>query len=267
MSAVLLFVPAAAYSGVTATMVEGKKTNTFFIEGNRLRMEDGKRITIFDGDAKRLITIDPAKRTYGVSTEADMKAMGAKYRAQMQAAGDQMRKQMEKMPPEQRKKLQDILDRAPSSGGESARPMEHGKGETHYQATGAKRTVAGYSCEMYRVVEDGSSDEEQCLIPWSAGVVKKSDLDVLKSFASFMSQMFVGMGGDAPKDLGERALGDLARAPGVPALRLRGGEEVGELKRLERGPVLGDKFAVPAGYTKVGQAHLGGREDGAPEDD
>ncbi len=114
---------------------------------------------------------------------------------------------------------------------------------------------------MYRVVEDGSSDEEQCLIPWSAGVVKKGDLEVFNSFASFMSQMFVGTGAEAPKELGEQALGNLTHAPGVPALRLHHGEVVGELKKLERGQLPGDKFAVPAGYTKVGQARLGGPED------
>src|SRR5262245_53726568 len=90
----VFLVPAAAYSGVSATIAEKQRTSTLFVEGSRLRMEDGKRILIFDGDAKRLVTIDPAKHTYGVSTEADMKALGAKYRPQMEAAEAEMRKRM-----------------------------------------------------------------------------------------------------------------------------------------------------------------------------
>lgn len=254
--AVLFLVP-AAYSGVSATIAEKQRTNTFFTEGNRLRIEEGKRILIFDGDSKRLITIDPAKHTYGVSTEADMKALGAKYRGQMEAAEAEMRKAMEKMPPEQRKQMQEMLSR---SGNQTGQAMEPPKVQTRYEPTGAKRTVAGHSCQMYRVVEN-ESPEEQCLLPWSAGVIKKDELEVFNSLARFMSEVYVGMGREVPKEVREGVLGDLARAPGAPLLRLRDGEVVSEVKKLERGPVAGDKFAVPAGYTKTGQADLGFPEE------
>ena len=251
--AILLLVPAAAYAGVSATIAEKQRTNTLFVEGNRLRIEEGKRILIFDGDAKQLITIDPAKHTYGVSTEADMKALGARYRPQMEAAEAQMRKQMEKMPPEQRKQMEEMLRRSGLQSGQSTEPA---KVETRYEPTGAKRTVAGHSCQMYRVVEN-ESPEEQCLLPWSAGVIKKDDLEVFNSFGRFMSQVYVGMGREVPKEVREGMLGDLARAPGAPLLRLRDGEVVSEVKKLERGTISADKFAVPAGYTKTGQADLG----------
>jgi len=251
--AVLLLVPAAAHSGVSATIAEKQRTSTLFVEGSRLRIEDGNRILIFDGDAKRLVTIDPAKHTYGVSTEADMKAMGAKYRPQMEAAEAEMRKRMEKMTPEQRKQMEELLRKSGFQGGQ---PTEPAKVETRYEPTGAKRTVAGHACQMYRVTQ-GESPEEQCLLPWSAGVVKKEDLEVFNSFGRFMSQIYVGMGRELPKEVREGVLGDLAHAPGAPLLRLRDGEVVSEVKKLERGTISADKFAVPAGYTKMGQADLG----------
>src|SRR5215813_8710873 len=46
--AVLLLVPAAAHSGVSATIAEKQRTSTLFVEGSRLRIEDGNRILIFD---------------------------------------------------------------------------------------------------------------------------------------------------------------------------------------------------------------------------
>ncbi len=164
--AILLLVPAAAYSGVSATIADEKqRTSTWFVEGNRFRIEDSKQILIFDGDAKQLIIIDPAKHTYGVSTEDDMYALGAKYRPQMEAADAEMRKDLEKRqekwPPEQRKRMEEAL-----RGFQSGQSTEPGKVEARYEPTGANRTVAGHSCQMYRVVKIESPEDLAMAARW-----------------------------------------------------------------------------------------------------
>jgi hypothetical protein len=89
---------------------------------------------------------------------------------------------------------------------------------------------------------------EVCLIPWSAGVVRKDDFAAMEKAESMIRAISGGMGFEAG---GIRA--ELDQAPGFPGRTVeidedgnRGEEEV--LVKVERGSIPPDRFGPPAGF-------------------
>jgi hypothetical protein len=201
-------------------------------------------VVLLDAARKRQIMIDDTNKTYTEITDEDRKRM----RAQMEGMRGQMQEQLKSLPPEQRKKMEAALG---AMGASSPTSGPHKPSEWKYESLGAKKSVNGFACEMYRVTEDGHAREEVCISPWSAGLVKKDDFVAL---AKFGEEMMEEMGLDKKAASGS-VLGRLNKAPGLPITRVsidedgkRSGEE--QIKSIKRGALDASLFAVPAGYTK-----------------
>lgn len=252
-------VPARAGVTVKTSGVSGSGS-TVTIEGDKVRIEGQPRhgederqdVIIFDAATKTMTHLDPAKKTYSVTTEADMRK-----------AGEQMRAQLDKakagMTPEQRKKLEALMSKEQAAA--DAAKQER---DVAYQPTGERKTVAGYPCQVYRKVTDGKEREEACLVPWSAGVLKKEDLKPFIAFDSFTRAFMEGAGRPVPRRTGMVAK-ELERLPGFPAETIviePDGKrlETEKLVSMQRGPVSADRFQPPAGYTQVAAPILGGRQ-------
>ena len=138
---------------------------------------------------------------------------------------------MKSMPPEQRKRFEEATSNKPH--------------ELTFEKLGAKKTVNGFSCEMYRVSENGKPREEDCIAPWSSKVLQKSDFAGMQKFAEQMAKDMGGMGGN-------RMLERFEKYPGFPVAQhpLQPGAPDEELKSVKRGTIPGAMFAVPAGYIK-----------------
>lgn len=218
-----------ARAGVTITTEgkDGKKT-VMVLEGNKIRSEDpgeGGVISIFDGDARKMVQVMVSQRTYVEMTEADLKAM----RAQMDAA-------MAQMPPEQRAQMEEGMGRKPGGKG--------GKGASKYERMGKSETVAGYKCEWYRERTAGKVASEGCYMPWGPAALTKADLQPLKKMSEFLETFMPG-----ESSLQE----DLDAAPGFPAIHvdLQGeNREPERLVSIKRGSIGADRFRPPAGYKK-----------------
>jgi hypothetical protein len=163
-------------------------------------------------------------------TQADLERFAA-LMAQMRPMNEE---RMKSLPPEQRKKMEAMM------GG---KPID-----IKFEKMGGKKTINGFSCEMYRKLEDGKATEEDCIAPWSAGFIQKSDFAGLKKFAEEVAKT-AGMMGRGGQDM----FAQFEKAPGFPVSRhiLEPGEQADEvLKSLKRGSIPASMFAVPAGYTK-----------------
>ena len=126
-----------------------------------------------------------------------------------------------------------------------------------YEPLGEKKRVAGHSCDLYRVVRGHGSTEKACLIPWSAGAVKKDELKVFDSLAEFMSVMTESMGGSRG-DARNEWTRQLLEAPGLPALVTdASGKTEMQLESIVRGSIDADKFSPPAGYKKSSKGVFG----------
>jgi hypothetical protein len=257
----------AAPAGAAVTIVSQRgagQVSTFYIDGPRMRIDSPPRIEratvmIVDATAKHVVMLDEKAKTYTELTEDDLKRM----RAKMDAMRAMMQERMKNMPPEQRKQMEQMMGQSVWGAG-----VNHKSSDWTYKAMGQKKTINGFACEMYQALEDGKPQEEVCVSPWSAGVLKKDDIAAI---AKFGQQMMEDLGQGA----GENAIfGRIDKAPGIPISRVpleggtRGEEE--QVKSVKRGAVPASLFAIPAGYTKkdlpemMGGAGPGGHHRGPP---
>ena len=216
------------------------------VDGDHTRVENPDKVqaqtVLIDGAAKRLDVINDREKTYMELTEEDMKRALERF----QAMKPQLEEAMKNMPPEQRKLIQDKLaGMGAGLDGKPAKPPEY-----KFDKLGEKKNINGIPCEVYRVLEDGKPREEDCLSPWSAGLIQKSDLEGIRKFGEEMAKSFGGAAG------GQRDIfAHMDKYPGIPVSRVpleadgtRGAEE--QIKSVKRGSISAAKFTVPAGYTK-----------------
>lgn len=220
-----------AHAGVTLVFQRGAgEPQTLYIENDRVRIENPQKersTVIIDAAGKRLVMVDDAEKSWTEMTEEDMR----RFREQLAGRKAQMEEHMKSLPPEQRKRFEEMTS-----------PKEH---ELKFEKMGAKKSINGFSCEMYRVLEDGKPREEDCIAPWGAKVLQKSDFAGLEKFAQEMAKNVGGMGGN-------RMLERFEKYPGFPVAQhpLQPGVPDEELKSVKRGSIPASKFAVPAGYVK-----------------
>jgi Domain of unknown function (DUF4412) len=220
-----------AHAGVTLTFQRGTtEPQTLYIEKDRVRVENpgkDRSTVIIDAAGKRIVMVDDAEKSWSEMTEEDMRH----FKEQLAGRKAQMEEHMKSLPPEQRKRFEDMLS-----------PKEH---ELTFEKMGAKKSVNGFACEMYRVLEDGKPREEDCVAPWGPKVLQKSDFAGLQKFAAEMAKNMGGMGGG-------RMFERFEKYPGFPVSQhpLQPGQPDEELKSVKRGAIPADKFAVPAGYVK-----------------
>jgi len=221
-----------ARAGVTITSEGQDKAQVVMVlEGNKIRLDDpreGGVITIFDGDARKMVHASVSERTYTEMTEAQMKAM----RAQMDAA-------MAQMTPEQRAQMES-MGMGGKAGPRAARPV------SKFEPMGKKETVAGYRCEWYRERREGKVVSEGCYMPWGPSALTRDDLRPMKKMSEFL-EAFIPAGEATLQE-------DLDAAPGFPAIHvdLQGGKrEVQRLVSIKRGGAGADRFSPPAGYSRT----------------
>jgi len=244
---------AAAHAGLKLdlqTKRHGKTgTITMQFEGKNLRADVTREGTgepsafISDGDNKKVVMIDFAKKEYHEITQEQMKQM----RAKMDAAMAQMKEKLAQMPPEQRKQMEAALGKTKDMY-KSAMPDEK-----YTRASGSK-TVAGYKCELYTVEREGQKVADACVIPWTE--LKGVDRAQLQQTWDAMKEVWGGFGMD-PR-MGDRS-DSMFKAwgleRGIPGWRKsvkEGDEEANEstLTSLTQGAIPHSAFEPPAGFAK-----------------
>ncbi len=259
----------AAFGGVTLTINSDettKRQTTMFIEGNKIRIEsgagEGASIAVFDGDAQKMIMINPTKKTYSEMTQQSMKAMQVEAKSRMDQAlakmSPEQKKQMEQamaqMNPEQRKQMENMMSgQSPLS---QDKPEKKKEPQVSWEPAGSSQTVAGYPCSGFKVMVDGKLSGTGCYIAWGAGAIVKSDLAPLEK----MSEFFSGIAGGYSRGSIGKHLGQLEKLPGFPGVwedASGGGKSKAKqtLSSVKRGSISADKFQPPPGYKseKIGE--------------
>jgi len=263
-----LLAPAAARAATTIVVQRGKEPpSTIYADKDRLRMEApegvapamaGKgpgapagrapSVVLVDAVARKMVMVNDRDKTFTEITEEDMKRL----KAQLQAMRAQMAERTKNMTPEQRAQMESMM-------GPAAKQMLSGDAKPpqwKFEPLGTKKTVNGFACEMYRVLLDGAVHEEDCISPWSAGLVDRSAFAGLEKFAENMEQGMGGMRGAMPL---------FHQFPGLPITRVvisPTGErsEEHQVKSISHAAIAPSMFVVPAGYTKreLPQMGMGG---------
>jgi len=250
----VLLACAGAFAGTTATMKTQRGQSILLMDGNKLRTEEPSRESvgaemIYDGDAQTMIMIDGKEKTYSVMTPAKLKA-------QMAEVGVEMKKSMANMSPEQRAQMQGMMEKMDPEARKRMESMMNGgsmqaatkPAKLQFEKTGQQKTVAGFSCEGFRQLNEGKVVAQGCFIPWSAAGVPKSDLGSMQKMTEFVREG--GMGA-----VEGSALSQMANLPGFPGewgKVARDGSVSNQmtLTSIKQGSISADQFKAPAGYTE-----------------
>lgn len=200
----------------------GQRALTFAIKDSRLRLDvhgSDAATMLFDGARREITVLDPSARSYMVFD-----------RALMQSLKQQMEQAMQMM-------QQMGLD--PEAMGMT------GPGEMREIATGEKRTVGGWPCEVYRVEVDGKVDSVTC-------VTQPADLGISGAEFSTMQSMFE-MLEDMAADIMPAGFGSAETAP-VDGVMVEsetvGGGGRQRLTRISDAAVDAARFEVPSGWKR-----------------
>jgi hypothetical protein len=201
-------------------------------------MSDGNEV-IVDFKIGQISTLDAKKKTYYVTTRADMDALAAKMQEQLNSP--EMKKaqeQMKDLPPEARSRMD-------AMGGMFA---------VEVQDMGTTRTIAGYTCENWKMTMGQFSRTEECLT---------SDLkfpaqawEMYRAFADSMKGMMAAFGPMAAKVAQMQE--QLKKMKGFPLANTTTTEIMGhktviasEVIEVKQGSIPASAWEIPSGYTKV----------------
>jgi hypothetical protein len=180
-------VPSAARAAISFIYAVRSKTGqvstaVMVLDDQRIRLEgfelEGPRAgytKIFDLRARRLIWIDNKRKAYSTLTEAGLQLMKSRI-AQSRA---RIAEHSKNMPPAQRQQMEE----------QTAAMMA----DFEYQAMGQKKTIAGHSCDMYRLLQGKRLFGESCVALWGSNIVTKAEAEEFKRAGAALRKMFDGM--------------------------------------------------------------------------
>jgi hypothetical protein len=248
---------AAAHAGLTLKTEmkrKGKASSvTMQFEGKNVRADmtkDGSAepggAFVSDGDNKKLVMIDFAKKEYHEVTQEQMKRM----RAKMEAAMAQMKEKMAQLSPETRKQMEVAMGKMGGAYQSTVAP------DAKWTRASGSKTVAGYKCELYSEAVDGKHVADACFIPWSE--LKGVDREQLKQSMESLKDVWSGFGMDmhmGQKTGPDAMLHSWGVEYGLPAWRKTVKEDPDEdsestLTSISTAPVPRSAFEPPAGFTR-----------------
>ena len=206
------------------------ETTMSYISADHIRMSHGgEREMIVDLKSGQMTTLDNKKKTYYITTRADMEAMAARMREMMNN-------------PEM-KKAQEAAKQMNAS-----RPAF----SVDVHKEGTSRKVAGYNCDNWIVAMGQYSTSEECVT--SELKLPEQIWDTYKSFADMMRSAMGPMARNGGSDIAEQ----FKKMKGFPlatttTTSIMGHKTVttNEVTEVRRGPIPESAWQVPAGYTKV----------------
>jgi len=248
-------VPAAADTRLDFSTGEGG-VSQFTIKGDRIRMQepDDQVVTLFDGEARELLVIEPANRRYYRMDAAKMKQQGQQVSEQMRQMREQMEQQLQNLPEEQRAMMREQMQQMM----QSQMPEQQGAPRNVRIERGGSDRVAGVACERVTVYADGNVSQRLCLADVDGLGIPAADMRTLRAMFSMFAEMAVGFGAagddmDAPAPA--RVLQEFA---GVP---IEGKDADGNvewaLQSVREVDADAADFRVPGGYREVDPFSMG----------
>jgi hypothetical protein len=133
--------------------------------------------------------------------------------------------------------------------------IDHVPADLQFDRNGEQKTINGMACEMYQGARSGQVWEEDCIVPWEAGLFHRDDFAASSKLMRERMRMLESV----PPTIANDVFGLLDLFPGFPVERwpLMGGSDLlgenpppEEVKSVTRGPISEAMFSVPAGFAK-----------------
>ncbi len=230
--------------GMQGQQTAGKRSSesTTYLKGKKIRTETEGRIWVLDFDKDKLITINPADKTYTEMSLQDLKQAQKQAMEWMKSLRAQMEEKLKKMPPESREAMQKKLDSLPAGMFGDEKPAK-----ITVKATGKKEKINGFPCQEYEVYEDGELSTQY----WLAPSVSTQAFD---AYQKELSEWLEGMGPLGANRLKEW---EYIRDKGFPIKVTRVKPLAGkisfdrEISKVEEKSLDASLFQPPEGYKRV----------------
>jgi Domain of unknown function (DUF4412) len=217
------------------------EVNISYISSDHVRMSHGEgKEAIVDFKSGQMTTLDAHKKTYYVTTRADMDAVAAKMQEQMNSPEmKKMQEQMKNVPPEQQKKMDSAMD---------------GMFTVDVRDLGTTRKIAGYTCENWKMDMGQYSKSESCLTNELKYPVQA--FEMYRGFSDSMKNMTAAFGPTAKSVA--KMQEQFKKMKGYPLASTSTTEIMGhksvivsEVTEVRHGSIAASVWQVPAGYTKI----------------
>jgi hypothetical protein len=215
------------------------KVSYIFSDHVRISMGDGKE-SIVDFKTGQMTTLDAKKKTYYVTTRADLEALTAKMQEQMNS-------------PEMRKTQAEMKNPPPEARNKMGAAME-GMFTVEVQDMGTTRKIAGYTCENWKMTLGQFSRSEECLtnelkFPPQAWEMYRAFADSMKSMMAAFGPMAAGLG--KMQEQFKKMKGYPLASSSTTEIMGHRSSSTSEVTEIKRGPIPASAWEIPAGYTKV----------------
>lgn len=216
------------------TRADGKTSTALtYISKDRVLLQhgDGKE-SLVDGTTGLMTSIDTNKRTYYVTTRADMDAFMAKMAERMNS-------------PEMKKAQAEMQKHSEATGAMFA---------VDVHKTGGSRKIAGFSCDVWTLSVGKMSTTEECLT--NELKLPVQIWDMYKKYSESMRNAMASMG---PMGASNTKMQDqMKNMKGYPlstqtTMEIMGHKTVvgSEVTSVSHASIPASAFQIPAGYTKV----------------
>ena len=199
---------------------------------------------VYDQKSDHVIMIEHDRRSYMILDEATVDD----FAGQAEGIASMIQAQLENVSPEQRAQMEQMME---NMGLGSIAQQPAAPPELEYLKTAESRTVNGYPCMVYRVLEDGRPNTEMCIASRDALPLQDDDYATLRAMHRFY-QRLASKTAALIGDLGP-SFPDLAaeQIEGLPITVHDIDDDITvTLTRIELDRVDPALFKVPDGYTE-----------------
>lgn len=234
----------------TQTQLPGRQSVpvTSYIEADRFKLTLPAMTIIYRADLDRLWAADLSRRVYYELTPETMRQFGG-ITAELNAAQAQLKDTISQLPPDQQAQIESLLGSLgapPPATATPAKPV--------FVKLGGSRTVAGYSCDLYRKSLNGQQQADFCISPAASAGFDASDFRVFDQFSDFAAPL---MSSHLIPHIDDMDWGGMHRALGFAGIPLdvvaydHGKPDIEEtVTKVVRAPIPPNTFEIPPGLTR-----------------
>jgi hypothetical protein len=237
----------------------GAKTQTMYLESDRLRMTSPTGGLIYRGDMNKAFVIDDKRHSYIEMSPESMQKLSAR----MNDAMAKMQQRMAAMPEAQRKQMEAMMA---SHGMPGMGKTPDGPPQITYKKTGDAKKVGNWSCVPYTMIMNGDPESNMCIAKLSDVGLTRDDLKPFIGLSTLMGKSMSQMGGQNASPMAGTDLDTMTKAIGFEGFPVQTtsadgpGEYSSTVLSVDHKDAPAGAFDLPAGYTKRemgGPSHAG----------
>ena len=236
------------------------KTQTMYLESDRLRMASATGGLIYRGDMNKAFVIDDKRHSYIEMSPESMQKLSAR----MNDAMAKMQQQMAAMPEAQRKQMEAMMA---SRGMPGMGKAPAGPPQITYKKTGDAKKVGSWNCVPYTMMMDGDPETNMCIAKLSDVGLTRDDLKPFLGLSILMGKSMPQMGRQNASPMAGTDLDTMTKAIGFEGFPVQTtpaggpGGYISTVQSVEHKDAPAGAFDLPAGYTK---REMGGAAHGGP---